>query len=196
MIQFNKLEIDPVNNSLTIDVQIEESDYFKDVYLEAIYIDNQDTARPYEPSHKPLFTKQLDGQELKQITITLPNIMESVRFTEKNVKNDLLFVWVRVNGDPSPLAPCGTDTTLKLGVVLNPLTLCSKGLGHIKEVKEGCNIPKGFIDFLLLKQAFDIACKTGNVAIILKYWNMLQNNIKNTEYQSTVYKSGGCGCGK
>lgn len=54
MIQFNKLSID--SNNLYIDVQVKEDSYYKNVYLDRLYIDNQDSFIQSGPSSKAFST--------------------------------------------------------------------------------------------------------------------------------------------
>ena len=55
MIRFNELKIE--NNYIIIDVQIEEEKYFKDMYIDSIVIDTQDTFIANGPSSKAIYTK-------------------------------------------------------------------------------------------------------------------------------------------
>ena len=55
MIRFNELKIE--DNYIIIDVQIEEEKYFKDMYIDSIVIDTQDTFIANGPSSKAIYTK-------------------------------------------------------------------------------------------------------------------------------------------
>ena len=52
MIRFNELKIE--DNYIIIDVQIEEEKYFKDMYIDSIVIDTQDTFIANGPSSKAI----------------------------------------------------------------------------------------------------------------------------------------------
>ena len=188
MIQFNELRIDPDTNTLIIDAEVPD-EYKELVSIEYLYIDTEETVKPYEPSSKCVYKKDYSTTKPTQIHLEIPD--ENAWMQQMTVES---FVWIRVSGDPGVSAVCGRDNTLTLGIVSNPVILCSKGLQHIKEVEEKCLIPKGFIDFLLLYKAFELASKIQDVASVLRYWNLLQRNITEVSYTST--KSGGCGCGK
>ena len=205
MIKFNELRIDPDKNTLIIDAEVPE-EYQDTVAIEYLYIDTQDTAKPYEPSNKCVYKKDYSTTKPTSIHLEIPDENEwmqsmtvesqlnAQKFTKETVKNNLLFVWIRVSGDPGVASVCGRDNSLTLGIVANPVILCSKGLGHIKEVEEKCMIPKGFIDFLLLYKAFELACRTNDVVSVLRYWNLLQRNITEVNYAKP--KRGGCSCGR
>lgn len=205
MVQFNELRIDPDTNTLIIDAEVPD-EYKELVAIEYIYIDTEETVKPYEPSNKCVYKKDYSTTKPTQIHLEIPDEnawmqqmtvesqLNAQKFTRETVKNNLLFVWIRVSGDPGVSAVCGRDNTLTLGIVSNPVILCSKGLQHIKEVEEKCLIPKGFIDFLLLYKAFELASKIQDVSSVLRYWNLLQRNITEVSYTSS--KKGGCGCGK
>lgn len=59
MVQFNTLEISNDGSKITIDVSIKEETYFKDVYLESVTIDTQDTYISSGPSSSPVYKKSL-----------------------------------------------------------------------------------------------------------------------------------------
>ena len=61
MIRFNELKIE--NNYIIIDVQIEEDEYFKDMYIDSIVIDTQDTFIANGPSNKAIYTKTFNSKE-------------------------------------------------------------------------------------------------------------------------------------
>lgn len=72
MIQFNKLSID--SNNLYIDVQVKEDSYYKNVYLDRLYIDNQDSFIQSGPSSK---------------AYSLPLVTNNLNFVIKVTNNDL-----------------------------------------------------------------------------------------------------------
>lgn len=59
MVQFQELKISPDGSKLIIDVSVEDREYFKDVYIESIIIDSQDTYSPLGPSRSPIYIKTL-----------------------------------------------------------------------------------------------------------------------------------------
>lgn len=62
-----------------------------------------------------------------------------------------------------------------------------KGLGYLKELGNSCEVPKGFIDFILRVKALDIAIETCNYTEAIKYWEMLNR----TPVRTTTSN---CGC--
>jgi len=56
MIQFNELRIDPDTNTLIIDAEVPD-EYKELVSIEYLYIDTEETAKPYEPSNKCVYKK-------------------------------------------------------------------------------------------------------------------------------------------
>ena len=61
MIRFNELKIE--DDYIIIDVQIEEDEYFKDMYIDSIVIDTQDTFIANGPSNKAIYTKTFNSEE-------------------------------------------------------------------------------------------------------------------------------------
>ena len=58
MIRFNELKIE--DNYIIIDVQIEEEKYFKDMYIDSIVIDSEDTVIAKGAGRKAIYTKTVN----------------------------------------------------------------------------------------------------------------------------------------
>ena len=67
MIKFNELRITPNNESLIIDVSIEDASYFQNVVLDSIVIDTQDTYTQNGPSSKAVFNYVVAEEEYDSI---------------------------------------------------------------------------------------------------------------------------------
>ena len=70
MIQYNELQITSDGKYLIIDASIETSDYFKDMFIDSIIIDNQDTYVDGSPSDNPIYTYNLSETTAGNETIT------------------------------------------------------------------------------------------------------------------------------
>ena len=62
MIIFNNIKITQDNKYLIIDAEIENSTYYKDMYIDSVIIDNQDTYIQNGPSSNPIYTYKAQPQ--------------------------------------------------------------------------------------------------------------------------------------
>lgn len=169
MVQYNKVEIN--GNYLNIDFQFENQAYYADTYFNGVRIDTQDTYGTSEG---------IDG-----VTDT-----DFTAYTDKfyipTHTKDLIIVTPSVATETiSPDTPCGKDV-VNATAVYDEKVLLEKGLGYLKTLGDTCNISREFIDFILKKQALDMAIKTCNFDMAIKYWRML------TMVKGSTLK--GCGC--
>ena len=180
MIQFNELKINSEGTKLIIDVSVKNLNYYTNVYLDKIIIDNQDTFIETGPSTKAIYTKIIDGNE-KSFRLELDNNILSI-------KDNLFFVYVKVKGVPSADTPCGMDNIITVGSVLYALPLYCNMLNKLQlEYKNVCNIPRHFIDSFLRYKGLQLALVTGNNLQAIEYYNSLMSNKSST-------LSNNCGC--
>lgn len=116
MIQFNELKfVAPA--LLHIDAQVMNLPYYKDVTIDKIIIDTEDTYCPNGPSSNPPFEYKVgDGTyKIARYVFDLSSVLC------KGPK--MIYVWVKTNGIPSADTPCGLDkeytmqATVELSVV-------------------------------------------------------------------------------
>lgn len=185
MIGFNELYITKDSSQLFIDVSVLDLDYYKDVYIDSIVIDNQDTYLSTGPSSTPVYTYTVpEGTNKKHLRLEL------CRIDLLGGLDNLLFVYVRVKGAPKVDTPCGYDNITTMGSVINTYPLYQTAMNYIGELANNCSTPKSFIDWILRLKAIELAIKTGHYPEAIKYYNKFFKNMKNT-----VIKKGGCNCG-
>lgn len=164
MIQLNEYRVTPDKKHLIIDVQIQDLAYYKDVYLDSIYIDTQNTFKHTAPSEKPLFTidcKQ-DGNLTKKHYRGFIDI--------DSVADNLFFMWVIADGEYSEDTPCGMKDFSTLGVTYDKYPIYQQGMKLLGEMN-GCNPPNNLIDYILTNKAFELSLQTGNYETAINYWN-------------------------
>lgn len=172
MVQFNELRITPDDKELIIDVSVKDLDIYTNVYLDYIMIDNQDTFIEDGPSDNPIYTHTIEDAayptspngSIKQCRLTLTN-------RDVNLSSDLLFIYVVVKGVPDPSTPCNMDNATTMGVVYNLHNIFQSFMPYIREVEKDCNLPKGFVNYILRFKALELAFATGNYTLAIKYWN-------------------------
>lgn len=199
MIQFNELKISPDNQELIIDVSVKDLSIYSNVYLDSIIIDNQDTFTNNGPSSNPIYSFTIEDEynpvysvpEFNGCNPVLEEDTESQCFTEaKGVKHyrlvltgkdismsgNLFFVYVVAKGTPDPSTPCTMDNMTTLGVACNLHDIFQSCMSYIRELESSCNIPKGFIDYILRFKALELSLATGNYITAIKYWNKFFKN--------------------
>lgn len=87
-------------------------------------------------------------------------------------KKDILFVYCTAKGtiaDDGTL-PCNADKNIIVGVLIDLSNIYKYSLGYIREVENTCSIPDNFIDYMLKLKTIQLLIKTGNYAMLVKYW--------------------------
>lgn len=196
MIQFNTLKITQDGKNLVINASVKNLSYYTNVLIGSITIDNQDTFSASGPSNNPIYKHSFAGMDLttgeeiaglKTISITIS--AKEFLDNDGDLNDDILYVYLTAVGSPSADTPCGMDNINTLGVALNLRPIYNSGMAYIKQVEESCEIPKGFINFILEYRALDLALKTENYIQANKYWNKF---FKNNDIVSLNTNS--CGC--
>ena len=195
MIAFNELRITPDSKNLIIDASVEDYEYYKDITIDSIIIDTQETYSVSGPSSTPILTYSIDSTQdnsLYTVHKSLDNKNIRLQLTNKDLQDklstSLLFVYVVVRGIPSPATPCGMDNMITLGTVVDLFPIYCKTISYLKELNNSCNIPKNLIDMILRLKALELSLKTGNYIQAIEYWNKYFINI------STNINTSSCGC--
>lgn len=199
MIRYNELRITPDGKNLIIDVSIDDLKYYSNVFIDSVIIDNEETFSPNGPSSNPIYSYIVDESEEPVFssltdspcnpilcdenntpcivsnlgnTKNLRLVLNSLDFiNQQDLNTGLFFVYVNVRGVPSPDTPCGLDNESTVGVVFNKVDLYRICMEYFRELESTCNIPKGFIDFILRMKGLELSIKTGNYIQAIKYWN-------------------------
>ena len=61
MIIFNNISISQDDKYLIIDAEIEDNVYYKDMYIDSVVIDNQDTYIQNGPSNNPIYVYKAEA---------------------------------------------------------------------------------------------------------------------------------------
>ena len=183
MITFNELKITPDGEKLIIDISVKDLEYYTDVYLDAIFIDTQNTFIETDPSPSA-FVMPIED-DLKSYRIELRG--EDISYS---LNDNIFFVRVKTRGTPAINTPCGMDNIITLGIAINFYPLYQQAISYIKELSDTCTTPKNFINFMLQYKAFQLAIKTGHYTEAIKYWKKLHSS--QTIKDTTVTNN--CGC--
>ena len=191
MVHFNELRITSDGQHLIIDVSVLSESYYKNVYIDSIVIDNQDTYVGSGPSSNPVYSYYVPNgvSQLTKKTYSQKHV-RLVLTTNDLPLNGLLFVYVRAKGTPAADTPCGLDNITTLGTVTNMYPFYQQAMNYIGELASNCSIPQNFTDYILKLKGLELAIRTGNYPDAIKYFNKFFKN-----KSDVVIRKGGCGCG-
>ena len=186
MIRFNELKIE--NNYIIIDVQIEEEKYFKDMYIDSIVIDTQDTFIANGPSSKAIYTKtfntdtDVNKEEIIYTQGTDKYNRVRIHIDSKNLNVDIhktmFFVYVIAGGTPSADTPCRWDENKALHTLVDTQVLYNNMIQYVKELNKDCSTPDNFINAILQFNAIDLALKTNQYPLAIDLWKRFYSDIE------------------
>ena len=186
MIRFNELKIE--NNYIIIDVQIEEEKYFKDMYIDSIVIDTQDTFIANGPSSKAIYTKtfntdtDVNKEEIVYTQGTDKYNRVRIYIDGKNLNVDIhktmFFVYVIAGGTPTADTPCRWDENKALHTLVDTQVLYNNMIQYVKELNKDCSTPDNFINAILQFNAIDLALKTNQYPLAIDLWKRFYSDIE------------------
>lgn len=165
MFKFNELRVLPENHLLIVDVEIKRLPYYKDVYLDKVIIDTQDTFSESGISNNPLYTFNVDENK-KYVRLEI-DLLRDIDFSDENC---MFFVYVTAKGQPSEFTPHGLDVPIALEVTMDYKRIYSKGMQFIKELNRKEILPKGFIDFVMNYNALMCSIRSRHYKTAIEYW--------------------------
>ena len=186
MIRFNELKIE--DNYIIIDVQIEEEKYFKDMYIDSIVIDTQDTFIANGPSSKAIYNKtfntdtDVNKEEIVYTQGTDKYNRVRIYIDGKNLNVDIhktmFFVYVIAGGTPSADTPCRWDENKALHTLVDTQVLYNNMIQYVKELNKDCSTPDNFINAILQFNAIDLALKTNQYPLAIDLWKRFYSDIE------------------
>ena len=196
MIRFNELKIE--DNYIIIDVQIEEEKYFKDMYIDSIVIDTQDTFIANGPSSKAIYTKifNTDVNPVYENKQCAPVKKEENIYTQGidkhnrvriyidgkdlnvDIHKTMFFVYVIAGGTPAADTPCRWDENKALHTLVDTQVLYNNMIQYVKELNKDCSTPDNFINAILQFNAIDLALKTNQYPLAIDLWKRFYSDIE------------------
>ena len=186
MIRFNELKIE--DNYIIIDVQIEEEKYFKDMYIDSIVIDTQDTFIANGPSSKAIYTKtfntdtDVNKEEIIYTQGTDKYNRVRIYIDGKDLNVDIhktmFFVYVIAGGTPAADTPCRWDENKALHTLVDTQVLYNNMIQYVKELNKDCSTPDNFINAILQFNAVDLALKTNQYPLAIDLWKKFYSDIE------------------
>ena len=196
MIRFNELKIE--DNYIIIDVQIEEEKYFKNMYIDSIVIDTQDTFIVNGPSSKAIYTKIFNTgvdpiYENKQCAPVKKEENIYNQDTDRHnrvriyidgkdlnvdIHKTMFFVYVIAGGTPAADTPCRWDENKALHTLVDTQVLYNNMIQYVKELSKDCSTPDNFINAILQFNAVDLALKTNQYPLAIDLWKRFYSDIE------------------
>ena len=193
MIRFNELKIE--DNYIIIDVQIEEEKYFKDMYIDSIVIDTQDTFIANGPSSKAIYTKIFNTDvhpvyKNKQCAPVKKEENVYIQDTNKirmyidakdlnvDIHKTMFFVYVIAGGTPAVDTPCKWNENKALHTLVDTQVLYNNMIQYVKELNKDCSTPDNFINAILQFNAIDLALKTNQYPLAIDLWKRFYSDIE------------------
>lgn len=189
MIIFDRLEISDSGKVLYMDVHVNMASYFDNIYIDKVVIQTSDQVSetdPLTPGSEYIYTQQVDGN-VKELHLAL-NAVSDFEQVYNSLSDKLLFVYVICKGVVGECTPCRLDELTTLGVTFDTALLYQRVMQYTRELNRDCQIPKGFIDLILLWNGFKAAIETEHYIVAIDFWKRL---FKTGEF--TII-SKGCGC--
>lgn len=210
MVIFDQLRISDDGRKLYINVHVNGADYFEHVYLDTITVMTHDkvTEATYagSPTDEYIYKKTF-GTNVKSADIVIDKgVLDAayshlstdgstatLAYDKSSFSSDLLFVYVKVKGEPDECTPCSLDKEITVGVTFDDKLLHQKVLDYTRELADGCTVPIGFTDFILLWNAFKSSVETEHFVPAIKYWKLLFD-MKGSNTIATYRTTKPCGC--
>lgn len=173
---YNKSDLSAVVEANVIDEQNEgATDYFQYIYIKNIEV----------PVYKTMYKHIkiiLSGQDFHTVT------------QGKYTLSDLLFIYAlaQYDGEGETL-PCG-EKEWTVHPIVDMLPFYCRGMNFVKSLGDTCNIPREFIDYILMYKAFELSLYTGNYPNAIQYFNDFKRVKSNNGIQVKQRRGGGCGC--
>lgn len=194
MVVFEQLRVSDDGQSLYIDVHVNKSKYFTDIYIDKITICTEQQVSELHPlSYGEDFIYQItiDGQQ-KEVHLVLNCNDFNGKFTAHDLSHNMFFVYVTCKGTPDPCTPCRLDEMNTLGVTFDYGVMFNEAMNYTRELADTCNIPQNFLNFIMNYDALKLAIDTEHYIPAIKYWKNLMGDKGILNNTKGIVKP--CGC--
>ena len=207
MVNIDSFEFQDGYTKLVAVVSVPDRIGYEDVYIQKVIIGTQDT---YDTENNT-FSEEYFNDESKKIG-TLSNVTTYInglvyykedadekgpltlilRIDNDNIKlSDLFFIQVITSGTYGENIGCeGTGDTWSS--TYDEFSINAKGMQYIRELANSCETPEGLIDYILNKEAMDVAKNCGDYSTMITRYNELNGTAVTTSGKVSNYKA--CGC--
>lgn len=204
MVLFDQLRISDDGTKMYINIHVNEATQFNDslnqydVYLDKMYICTDkgvnETAFCDPEQYEPIYEWEAK-ENLKEATFIIKTSGPdgfNENFSGATMSNNLFFVFVKCKGTPDPCVPCRLDEEWTLGVTFDVNLLYQKVMQYTRELNDDCEIPKGFIDLVMLWNGFKAAVDTEHYQVAIDFWKRM---FFGGSHGMATNRTRPCGCG-
>ena len=214
MVIIDQLRIAEGGKKMYIDIHVNEADVYADVYLKDLTImtaDKVSETAPGTPTDNYIYNIEFESN-LKEAHLVLDKgdidaaflnndgtgerihsdePLGKIPFESRNFSQDLFFVYIGTDGAADPCVPCPLCQPVTVGITFDETMLYNAVMGFTKELAQTCTVHQGFVDYILLWNAFKASVETGHYIQARKFWGWLKGNFRNSSFS---VKPGGCNC--
>lgn len=194
MIIFDQLRISDDGKKMYIDAHVSQATVFADTIIEKLIIclaDEVSENETIDPESIPnIFYKEYITEDTKEIHEVISIDDEDLHYSSTTFK-DLFFVYIKCDNVPEESTCYTAIGNYVLGVLFDTALFYRTVMQHTKELNKSCEIPKSFIDLILLWNGFNAAVKTGHYLTAIDFYNKLFENSPLTAASSI---NNICGC--
>lgn len=203
MIIFDQLRVSDDGRRLYINAHVNKAEYFENIFIDTLTIMTSDKVletNPHEPTEDYIYKQEFEGTQ-KEINLVLEandfiktweEDAQAMRFNVADMSRTMFFVYVKVKGTPDACTPCTLDEEITVGVTFDEHLLYQRVMGFTKSLADNCQIPKDFIDLILLWNAFKAAIETEHWIPAIRFWKMLFDRGREGVPANIALKT--CGC--
>lgn len=174
MVIFDRLQVSDDGSRLNIDVHVNKASYFDNIYIDKVIIQTHEQVSemdPLTPGDEHIY-ELTASDNTKELHLSL-NASTDFDISMSTLSDKLLFVYVVCKGVPDPCTPCRLDEMTTLGVTFDEALLYQKVMQYTRQLADTCEIPKDFIDLILLWNGFKSAIETEHYVVAIDFWKRL-----------------------
>ena len=197
MIRFVQLRISNDGKKLYVEFAVNTAREFDNVKLDSIAITTQDYVSEANPDSFPekFIYKKVYGENDKEDYIVLDRGVFDAAWNNTNqgtgeaidvnepiantsytgtiLSNNMFFVYVKCKGYPAECVPCELAKEVTLGIAMDDSIFHQKTMQFTKELIKDCQVPVGFIDFILMWNVLNSSIETGHYHEAINFWKRL-----------------------
>ena len=113
---------------------------------------------------------EVPNMTYQELHLVLDRNSFNEKFTKKDLSSNMFFVYIECEGTPDPCTPCRLDEMTTLGVTFDYGIMFNEAMNYTRELADTCNIPHGFIDFILNLDALKLAIDTEHYVPAIGFW--------------------------
>lgn len=181
---FDQLRISDDGSKMYVNAHVNKASFFDNVYIDSITImtsDRVSETAPGTPTEGYIYYQKIDGNEKELNLVLTPTDFirkwesdpKAMAFKRSDMSNTLFFVYIKTKNAPDVCTPCLLDEETNLAVTFDENILYQRVMDYTKDLVKDCAVPTGFIDFILLWNAFKASIETEHFVAAIKFFNIL-----------------------